>query len=137
MTIPHLDLQIEYLTAIKAGKRMEWRWRWDVGLAAEWHEWESSTISHPLWGDGKQYEIREVPRQQYIPECDVPRALEVEPKFGTGYWTFDLNDSPCVVQWYWDDDEHDAARLEAGLCFATEADARAAWEAMTARRERS
>jgi hypothetical protein len=135
MTIPHLDLQIEYLTAIKAGKRMEWRHNngrgWSGWTDTEWlHHWLSVYEDY-------DYEIREVKRQQYIPECDVPRALEVEPEMGELVWSIAIGGAHPVVSHNYQPhfDPHKLMFIN-GFLWATESDARAAWDAMTARGER-
>ncbi len=134
MTIPHLDLQIEYLQAVQAGKRMEWRWKWGV---MNWNDWVPSETAHPRWLVNELYEIREVTRQQYIPECDVPRALEVAPEDAVMVWTISPFWKDGVYQFPWVGSEYThIIALENGCLWATEADARAAWEAMSARRER-
>ncbi len=136
MTIPHLDLQIEYLTAIKAGKRMEWRSRLK-SVNSTWSNW-SRHVAVPHFFPDCDYEIREVPRQQYIPECDVPRAMEVAPEDGVMVWTISPFWKDGVYQFPWVGSEYThIIALENGCLWATESEARAAWAAMTARRERS
>jgi hypothetical protein len=137
MTIPHLDLQIEYLTAIKAGKRMEWEKYLPQDAELLNDCWHNSDAIHPDWHPLFRYRIREAPRQQYIPEADVPRAMEAQPEIGTKYWTLHPFATNAVTVYRWDDGLSDTHAFENGLCFATESDARAAWDAMTARRERS
>ncbi len=133
MTIPHLDLQIEYLQAVKAGKRMcVLGWPADEtaasGIAYE--------VNHPVtFRESWKYKIREVPRQQYIPECDVPRALEVEPEMGASYWSINPWRENGISQEEYCG-KYDKYCFAHQMCFATEADARANWEAMSARRER-
>jgi hypothetical protein len=134
MTIPHIKLQIEYLTAIAAGKRMEWRQKHCLaaGFGDLWAR--SDGDHHPTWNAGMDYEIREVKRQQYIPECDVPRALEVEPDMYAECWTISpFTDCPVTRISY---TKFYLRAFKSGWLWATEADARAAWDAMTARRER-
>lgn len=136
MTVPHIKKQLEYLTAIDAGKRMKWRSRFIFeGKPCLWHPWVPSRSGHPAWNRDEDYEICEDAPQQYIPECDVPRAMEVEPEIGSMYWGISTMSSPPVRRYLWEGDSCDENMFANGCCFATESEARAAWDAMTARRE--
>jgi hypothetical protein len=131
--IPHIKQQIEYMTAIEAGKVMKWRNRYPGG---EFSAGILSTNRHPAWEPELEYKIEEARPMQRIPAAIVPRALTEVPAIGTMVWAFDLqlHEDPVAGE-VWEGYGWQRAGLSQGAYFATREDAEAVYAAMTAREE--
>ena len=72
------------------------------------------------------YEFRIKPATIRIGDVEVNAPLRVAPDKDSPYWVLDID----MDKSYWVDDDIDNERFKRGLCFATEADAIAARDAI-------
>lgn len=87
------------------------------------------------WPTYWQIELRPAKRMVKIPEAVIPAPMTEAPKMGADFWEVDVAEGSGVWHRKWQNRETDHAILENNCAYATESDARAAFEAMTRRVE--
>jgi len=78
-----------------------------------------------------QERLRRKPRTVTVNGIEVPAPMREAPKMGTIYWTITAAYPDGVLKKSWGNSPMDLRRLNAGFVWATEADARAAFEAIS------
>ncbi len=93
--------------------------------APDYLKWENASCIHnPLTNQHWEWRIKPATITYTV---TVPVPMREKPKHGEKYWIFGNDGSCCDT---WTDHEVDFERLNAGNCWATEADAQAAFDAI-------
>lgn len=119
MTTPHPKADL--LRAIADGRQMQ------IKRPSEWRDCDASTALAGL-ASVAPHHIRIKPNTVTINGIECPAPMTEAPEYGDIYWVPYFDGDLEGVEWC--GFTLDVSRLEAGLCFATEADAKAVAEAM-------
>lgn len=103
-----------------------------VQVKVECCEWEDLSFCYAgvvdaLWRETNQYRIK--PRT-ITRTITYPEPMKVAPKVGDVFWVVNLFSDVTASQSVWDGGKYDRLWLSRGMCFATEADAKAAAQAI-------
>ena len=123
MTTPHPYAEI--LHAIADGKEVQFR----NSVTGSWYTQDGHATLLEIYRDNTpviDYRIK--PNTITIGGKELNAPMRVAPVMGNQYWVPCLGDK-CMNSYAWADDEVDTLYLGTGLCFSTEADAKAVADA--------
>ena len=116
MPCAHYKLMKEYLKDCEKYERPWEMWQRFSSLYEVWVD----LIEHPEWLSAVKYRRR--PRTITIPESELPEPMREAPEVGSHYFAW-KKPGLSVIEYRWDGNSPDRARLDACLSFHTEQDA--------------